>query len=66
MNDDYDDDLLFGLDDIERYKRGEQPRGWFEAQKNILVARCHAQNERLKRFLATAPPATVERFNKPL
>jgi len=66
MNDDYDDDLLFGLDDIDLFKRGEQPEGWFEAQKDILVARCRAQNERLKEFLSTADPATVERFNKPL
>ncbi len=66
MNDDCDDNLLFGMDDIESYKRGEQPDGWFEARKNILVARCHAQNERLRKLLATAPSAVLARFKKPL
>lgn len=66
MNDDYDDDLLFGLDDIESYKRGEQPKGWFEARKNILLARCRAQQASLEKFLASAPPAVVARFNQPL
>lgn len=66
MNDDYDDDLLLGLDDIESYKRGGRPKGWFEARKNILLARCRAQQASLEEFLASAPLAVVARFNRPL
>lgn len=65
MNDDYDD-LLFGFDDIERYKRGEQPEGWFGERIDILLARCRAQQTRLGKLVASAPPAVVAGFNKPL
>lgn len=61
-----DDDLLFGVDDLERLKRGEQPDGWLEEQKDVLLARCHAQTARLKKLLASADPAMARRLNKRL
>lgn len=64
MND--DDDLLFGVDDLERFKRGEQPDGWLDAQKAVLIARCQAQSAGLKKLLASADPATTHLLNKPL
>ena len=38
-----DDDLLFPLDDIEKWKRREMPPLWLEEQMNALLARCAAQ-----------------------
>ena len=64
MND--DDDLLFSTENIERWKRGEQPRGWLKHQAAILIARCHAQSAELKKLLASADPATASRLNEPL
>ena len=43
----YDDEQLFGVNDWELYKRGEQPKGWLEDRKNLLVARCRAQADKL-------------------
>ena len=62
----YDDEQIFGVNDWERYKRGEQPKGWLEARKNLLVARCRAQSENLGEVLVSADAATVERFKEPL
>lgn len=60
-----DDDLLFGYDDIERYKRGEQPEEWFGKRIDILLARCRAQQARLGKPVASAPTAVVARLNEP-
>ncbi len=61
-----DDDLLFGLDDLERWKRGDHPEDWLEQRKDLLVARCQAQTARLEQLLATANRALVARLNEPL
>ena len=63
MNDDH---LLFGLDDLERWKRGDHSEDWLEQRKDILVARCQDQSARLKQLLATANRSLVARLNKPL
>ncbi|QBQ49517.1 hypothetical protein [Brevundimonas naejangsanensis] len=57
------DDLLFSNEDIERWKRGEQPEGWLEHRKDVLLARCRAQT---KRLLASSSPATTHPMNQPL
>lgn len=64
MND--DDDLLFGVDDLERWKRGEQPEGWLDQQGAALLARCHAQLAEFQSLLISADPATARRLNKRL
>lgn len=64
MND--DDDLLFPVDDLERWKRGEQPEDWLDQQKDALLARCHAKSAQLRQLLASADPATARRLNKRL
>lgn len=56
-----DDDFLFGLDDLERLKRGEQPDGWLDAQKVVLIERLRAQSAGLKKLLASADPALAAR-----
>lgn len=61
-----DDDLLFPVDDINRWKRRELPEGWLAHQKDVLLARCHAQTARLKKLLASADPETARRLNKRL
>jgi hypothetical protein len=61
-----EDDLLFGLDDLERWKRGEQPMGWLGHQKDILLARLHSQSKALKKVLASADPATVSQLKAAL
>ncbi len=60
------DDLLFGFDDLERWKRGDHSEDWLEQRKDILLARCQAQSAGLKQLLASADRALVERLNKPL
>lgn len=64
MND--DDDLLFGVDDLERWKRRELPPEWLKGRKHILLARSRAQSEQFKKMLASADPATASRLNTPL
>lgn len=61
-----DDDLLYGVDDLEDYKRGEQPEGWLADQHKLLEARCRAQTAKLRKLLFLATPALRERLNKPL
>lgn len=61
-----DDDLLFGVDDLERRKRGDHSEDWLEQRKAVLLARCQAQSAGLKQLLASANPALVSRLNKPL
>ncbi|WEK41160.1 MAG: hypothetical protein P0Y50_06020 [Candidatus Brevundimonas colombiensis] len=61
-----DNDLLFGIDDLERWKRGDHSEVWLEQQKAQLLARSQAQSAGLKQLLASANPALVSRLNKPL
>ena len=61
-----DDDLLFGVDDLERRKRGDHSEDGLEQRKAVLLARCQAQSAGLKQLLASADRALVERLNKPL
>jgi len=61
-----DDDLLFGFDDLERWKRGDRSEDWLEQRKDVLLARCQAQSAGLKQLLASANRALVARLNKPL
>lgn len=63
-HDDYEP--LYSSENIERWKRREQPPEWLEQQKNILTARCRAQSEELNKMLASADAATINRFNRPL
>lgn len=49
-----DDDMLFGLEDIEAWKRDERPETWLRERKDVLVARCRAQFAVLRRFHKTA------------
>lgn len=49
-----DDDLPFPIDDLERWKRGEQPDGWLDDQHEALQARCRAQIAKLRNLLASA------------
>lgn len=49
-----DDDLLFGLEEIEAWKRGERPDSWLQERKDVLVARCRAQSAALSDLLKTA------------
>lgn len=61
-----DDDFLFSLEEIERLKRGEQPDGWLDAQKTVLMERLRAQSEMLGKLLAPTDPALAARLYKPL
>ncbi len=61
-----DDDLLFPVDELERWKRGDHSEDRLEQRKAILLARCQAQSDGLKQLLASANPALVSRINKPL
>lgn len=38
-----DDDLLFGSDDLERWKRRELPNDWLARQRDVLLARMRAE-----------------------
>lgn len=44
-----DDDLLFPMDDLERWKRGELPKDWLKRQRDALLARMRAQTSELQR-----------------
>lgn len=61
-----DGDLLFGVDDLERLKRGVQPDGWLEAQKGVLIERLRAQKAMLEKLLTSADPALAARLKKEL
>lgn len=61
-----EDNLLFGIDDLEGWKRGDQPHDWLEQQKAVLLARCIAQSAGLKQLLASANQAVASRLNKSL
>ncbi|WP_292063653.1 hypothetical protein [Brevundimonas sp. UBA7664] len=64
MND--DNDLLFGLDDLDGYKRGEKPHGWLEKQKEALLERFSAQSAGFQKLLMSAAPHTARRLHKRL
>lgn len=61
-----EDDLLFGLDDLVGWQRGERPKEWLEERKNVLLARCQAQAARLNILLSSAHPPSVARLNRPI
>lgn len=61
-----DDDLLFSVDDLEGYKRGKQPEGWLEEQKNALLERFRVQSANFQNLLMLAAPETARRLNKRL
>lgn len=61
-----DNNLLFGIDDLERWKRGGRSETWLEQRKDVLLARCQVQSEGLEQLLASANRAVVARLNKPL
>lgn len=61
-----DDDLIFGVDDLERWKRRDLPQSWFGDQIAVLIARSRTQSALLQAMLISADPAVDERLNKPL
>jgi hypothetical protein len=61
-----DDDLMFPLDEVERWKGGQMARVELESRKDVLLARCEAQSAALRRLLSTANPTLVSRLNQPL
>jgi transposase len=61
-----DDDLLFGLDDLEGWQRGGRPERWLEERKDVLLARCQARSAMLEKLLASTDRALVARLNKRL
>lgn len=61
-----DDDLLFGVDDLERWKRRDLPQSWLGDQIAVLIARSRTQSPLLHAMLISADPAVDERLNKPL
>lgn len=46
-----DDNLLFPMDDLERWKRRELPKDWLANRKNVLI-------ERLRRSATEAEGAS--------
>lgn len=61
-----DDGVLFGVDDLELWKKRGLPGGWLEDQKAVLTAHCHAQLAAFQKLLASADPATTRRLNQRL
>lgn len=61
-----EDELLFGVDDLGDWQRGERPKEWLEERKNVLLARCQAQSAMMEKLLASTDRALVARLNKPL
>lgn len=61
-----DDDLLFTVNDLDSYKRGEQPDSWLGDRHEVLATRCRAQKAKLEKLLASASPVLFDRLNKPL
>lgn len=61
-----DDDMLFGLEDIEAWKRGERPESWLQERKEVLVARCRAQSAAFSKLLKSANQTVASRLNKEL
>lgn len=61
-----DDDMLFGLEDIEAWKRRMRPESWLKERKDVLVARYRAQSEVLSDLLKPSNQTSASRLNKPL
>lgn len=59
-----DDDLLFPVDDLDRWKRGELPKDWMDDRYEALQARCRAQTVKLRKLLSSAAPAMHEGLNR--
>ena len=53
------DDLLFGVDDLERLKRGEQPENWLTTRRDILLARLRATTAELNRLMSASAPTSA-------
>lgn len=64
VKDDYD--LLLGDAAIEDWKNNGRPEEWLEHRKTVMLARLHDQKASLETLLASAPPTTVARFDKPI
>ncbi len=54
MND--DDDLLFGVDDINRWKRRELPEDWLTNRCDILLARLRATSADCDQLMSRPRP----------
>lgn len=54
MND--DDDLLFGVDDINRWKRRELPEDWLTNRCDILLARLRAASADCDQIMSRPRP----------
>ena len=63
MNEDY---MMFGVEDLEAWKRGERLESWLQERKDVLVARCRAQSAALSDLLKTANQTVASRLNEPL
>ena len=61
-----DDDMLFGLEDIDSWKRRMRPESWLQERKDVRVARCRAQSAALSDLLKTANQTVTSRLNEPL
>lgn len=61
-----DDDLLFGVDEIELMKRRMLPEGEIEDRTRGLIARFQAQSQQFNKLLASASPALALRLKKRL
>lgn len=48
-----DDDLLFPVDDLERWKRRELPQDWLAKRQETLIARLRATAAELQRLAAS-------------
>lgn len=60
-----DNEFLFGIDDLERWKCGDHSEVWLEERKAQLLARSQAQSAVLNQLLASANRALVTRLNQP-
>lgn len=60
------DDLLFGVDDLERWKNGEQPEDWLVKQKDLLLQRSHDQTAQFRELLMSGDPVMARRLRERL
>lgn len=61
-----DDDLLFAVDDLERWKERALSGDWLEQRAAMLIERQRAQSARLETLMKTAGAATRGRLEEPL
>lgn len=59
-----DNDLLFNIDDLGRWKNRDLPDDWMEQRTAILLARHRAQSESFARLLASVNTATSRRLDR--